>query len=277
MSREQIFLDRDIGLYSTGGNTVSLPTVASPQARIAAAESRKDLPIEAPDIDTLLWHSPSDAHAAIIETLKQKQGVFDKELHLTALKAVSLPLFEREFEGGGGTLSQNIGVSEAKLHSSQLIERYIDLMEDETVNQSFLKHCIRDAVILHLGLRSLHGDHRDDTIILPVGPVDMGKAATSMTVLKSTSLGRANLVINDRQRYSVAHNGRIDISTNELILGGDTITLANALLNESNETTSTSDQELINNASRQLFMKINNYFEHLPRYESHIVYPDSVD
>jgi hypothetical protein len=277
MSREQIFLDKNIGLYSTDGSVISLPRVASPQARIAAAESRKKTVVEAPDVDTLLWHSPSDAHEAIVETLKQKQGTFDKELHLTALKVVSLPLFEREFEGNGGTLSQNVAVSEAKFHSSQLIERYVDLVEDETVSQSFLRQCIRDAVVLHLSLRSLHGDHRDDTIILPVGPVDVGKSATSMTILRSTSLGRANLVINDRQKYGVANNGRIDISANELVPGGDTLALANALLNEDNETISAGDQELIHTASRQLSMKIDNYFEYLPRYESHIVYPDSIN
>jgi len=222
------------------------------------------------DLDELLWFNPEEAPQSVRYLLKAHGGEMTPTLSRLALKAVALPLFEREFQGEEVTETVSRKVNNVAFHNSILLDAYLDRVGDESIDQSVLDQAITDSVILQLVSRSLRSKTLDDIIALPIGPDRYDQlATTNFTVLRRKSLGRAHLVATDapstvyRQDPNVNQH-RIVVSPTKLTGSDHSMhDLAEALISEQqiDEEITGDEYDLINTSAARLYTQIHAHFD----------------
>lgn len=112
--------------------------------------------------------SPTSAEAytpvlqAALEAHEVSTGrTLDSELHRLSLQAVALPLFSHE-TGQVSTEAMRRALSD----NAQLLDRYLDLVDDGSVDQTTLRNGLLDATIAQLVYRA-HQNGDTNTLLLP--------------------------------------------------------------------------------------------------------------
>lgn len=220
------------------------------------------------DLDQNLWINPDAAYKDLNYLLKVHQGELTPALSRIALKAVSLPLFVREFYGEATPIEDEREVQEIPQRNSRLLDAYMNLLGNEDVDRAMLLQAIDDATILQLVSRSLTSKETDDIIALPAGPEqDHQDRPTTFTVLRRKSLGRALLYISSTRPSTYidtpeANKHRIHIKPADLLTNGASrFNLAEALIAEQQNDTEPEDFDLIDAASAHVMSKITTHFD----------------
>ena len=230
-------------------------------------------------LDEKLWFDPENALDTAKSVIRQNKGELTPVLARIGLKSLALPLFKREFareepllglesdETKSAEYAAHLEMIDAEIEgvgdrTVRLIDRYLEYLEDEDVDQEVLEQAITDAVVFQLIVRNT-----DDIVLLPISPDSLTTpVATSFTVLRRKSLGRAHLIVNNGAKVSHIHNpnvlrSTIQLSTNDIIgPNGDIIDLAEALVNEYDDAYDT-ELEMITAADARLRAKINAHFD----------------
>lgn len=253
-----MFLDQG-RLYSDRGRETSL-TLVQPEKRLFPSMER---------LEDELWHDPANAEETARILLREQSGNFTPSLHSLVMRTSTIPLFEREFYGEETSTQILEAIEDTKQVNAKLLDRYLSLEGDESIDQKLLMQGITDLVVLQLLERNLHGTAEDDIIPLPVGPATESRV-TLMTILRTGSKGRALLRISDKKRLGTSlpdrNNHVIPISREELAGdSGSIIPLAEMLITECLDTTSNPEiAQEIERATGVLHTKIDAQFAWIP-------------
>lgn len=227
-----------------------------------------DFPTEK-DADEALWLNPEEAARPLRLLLKQNGGELTPLVSRLALKSLAVPLFIREAEGPDASQDIQEVVNGTALRTSFLLDAYLDLLDDESVDQTILNQAINDAVVFQLVARSFRSAEKDNVVLLPVSPEEFTQSPKmNFTVLRRRELGRAHLIVSEQTddfyRQDVDVNQyRVRIKPSEIVQPGKTfVDLAESLVSEQQPTaTNQPDYDMINSAAARLITKINTQFE----------------
>ena len=222
------------------------------------------------DLDDALWFDPENAGKDLHYLLKVHAGEMSPALSRLALKAVTLPLFIREFQGEDTTLEIEDDVQHIALRNSILLDAYMERVNDDEIDQNMLNQAINDATVLQLIARSFRSKESDDTILLPIGPdTDYIAEQISFTVLRRKSLGRAVLHVSNSRPIAYMHTPqmqphRILIRPDDIVGTGSIHDLAEALISEQSiEPMAGEDHDLISAAAAHVHTKIAQHFDRI--------------
>jgi hypothetical protein len=221
------------------------------------------------DLDKKLWLNPDEAGTDLKYLLKVHQGEMSPALSRLALKAVTLPLFVREFYHEETTTETLADVHAIPQRNARLLDAYMDRIGESHIDQAMLKQAIDDVTVLQLVTRSLTTEAPDDIILLPAGPQeDHIDKPTSFTVLRRQSLGRALLFVSSVRpaahlKTPELNAHRIHIHPRNLLsYGANRFDLAEALIAEQKgKAISTEDQDLVSSAEAYVKDKIVQHFD----------------
>ena len=254
-TREQIFLEGN-NLFSTAGPRDSLGL------RFASEK----------ELDTELWMNPEEAPRSLDYLLNLNRGGLSPIMSRLVLKSIALPLFQREFEGNDVTEKTEAAVQDMSYQGSQLLDRYLDLLGDESINQTMLSHAINDATTLQLVSRSFRSTKQDNIILLPIGHQMYNQLPhIEFTTLRRQTLGRANLTVVEDvpslySQHLSAQQQRILIKPADIT--GPDVTMsdiAEILVAEQrrDEIISGEERDAVSAAAGRLFTRINDHFDHI--------------
>lgn len=224
------------------------------------------------NLNDALWLHPDDAAKDLRFLLKVHGGEMTPSLHRLALKAVTIPLFQREFHGDDTPLSVETSVRAVPEQTSRLLDAYMDRVGDDQIDQNILDQAIDDTTVLHLVSRSLRSPETDDVILLPAGPeTDQTALPTTFTLLRRKTIGRGLLHVSDvRQPLHMRHTPqaqpyRIQIHPSAMRTAAETrYDLAEALIAEQQaEILTTEEYDMIETADTYVHKTIANYFNRL--------------
>jgi hypothetical protein len=260
-SGERTFI-RNGRIVTESGNLINIDFFAHPQPTINEVRESK--------LDESLWLNPEGAAAEAVSFIQEQGRELTPLSHRLAMKAITVPYFERQFQGE--EVSQDVleNVNGVRQQNSELLDLYLSYLEDETIDQHVLRQAIIDSSTLQLAARSLRGDKKDDIILLPAQrDQETPLSALTFTVIRQASLGRALLAVTDDARITQANRTQPDrpqiiIKPRDLIVQRSTINdLANALVQEQeNHSELTREQYLeIEFAAAHLYSKIEDHFD----------------
>jgi len=222
------------------------------------------------DLDQQLWLAPNEAAENLKFLLKVHQGEMSPALSRLALKAVTLPLFIREYDGDETSEDTREAIRTIPERNSQLLDAYLDRVGDPDIDQGMLKQAIDDATVLQLASHLSKAEAYDDTILLPNGPEeDHVDKPTTFTVLRRQQLGRALLYVSTIRPAAYIHTPqttghRIRIRPSDLLTDdASRFDLAEALIAEQDENISKEDYELVERAAAHIDTAITNHFDRI--------------
>lgn len=224
------------------------------------------------DLDEKLWLDPEAAPKDLEFLLKVHRNETTPALSRLALKAITFPLFVREFYGTDTPPEITEAIRGIPKRNSRLLDAYLDRVNDDSIDQAVLKQAIDDATVLQLVTRSLATESPEDTVLLPLGPEeDYLSAPTTFTVLRRQNLGRALLFVsnvrpNAHKQTPQAKPHRIQIRPADLLIDDATrFDLAETLIAEQGtDDLSIEEQEFVEYAAAQVNSAIAAHFEHIP-------------
>jgi len=225
-------------------------------------------------LDETLWLDPEQAEERLRYLLKVEGGQLTPALSRIALKALTLPLFTREFQGSDVTLETEEAVNGIASENGTLLNTYLRYINDEDVDQTVLHQAINEATILQLVARSFLSTAEDNIVLLPIAHEEyFNSPKIDFTLLRRKELGRAHLIVSEQidafYRKDVNVNPyRIRIKPSEIALPEETfIDLAEALVAEQHPehiAPVDGDSDRIQYSSGKLFDTIKDHFNKLP-------------
>ena len=219
--------------------------------------------------DDALWFDPEEAAKPLRYLLKEKGSELTPTLSRIALKALTIPLFIREAQGPEVTDDVQDAVNSVAFRNSILLDRYLDMVGDESIDQTVLHQAMNESAVLQLIARSFRSAEKDDIVLLPISPEGYHKnPKINFTVLRRKTLGRAHLIVSEqtdsfyRQEVEV-NQYRTRIKPSQLTGPDSTmVSLAEALVAEQQlDIINRNDFDLIGSAAGKLFTTIQTYFD----------------
>jgi|GEM_PF-2695381 len=224
-------------------------------------------------LDEALWLDPEQAKEPLRYLLKAESGQLTPALSRIALKALTLPLFTREFQGDDVTAETQEAVNGIASQNGILLSTYLRYLGDEDIDQTVLHQAINEATILQLVARSFRSAAEDNIVLLPIAHEEYSNSPKiDFTLLRRKELGRAHLIVSEQTdafyRKDINVNPyRIRIKPSEITPPEETyIDLAEALVAEQHPERIIpvdGDPERIQYSSDKLLRTIQDHFSKL--------------